>query len=330
MAIGKIGDFKRIMMLIASNEVAGLRRLIAAALKRGTSAQSIAKLIEKAIDGLYSPRGGFSQRELDIAFLVKAIGGPRLLYTLQKSHGLASASTIHRKHQIPRLLPSIGEPTPSEIGSNMSCLLDPKIKPPPPSYLGCIPGNVAAFDGIAIESKCRYCPKRNCIMGLCREHSYKVDTRVTSLESIENVRTALFTDKSVCFGSDATVVAIAPYARDDHYSPIPLIISPSDKTEKAEALARWIRVFLDTFREHEFGEKVVGPIWALASDGDSTFRRARHILCMVEPLNPDSQLGTKLSGMLGLNLFTSVEGITGTCDPKHIFKHLLNVALTYV
>ncbi|KAF8153114.1 hypothetical protein B0H34DRAFT_800363 [Crassisporium funariophilum] len=88
-----LSDYKHIMMLIGSNEVAGLHRLIAASLWRGTSPAVIVLLIEQSLAGLYSPSGGFSKPNLDIAFLVKSIGGPWLLYTLQKSHGLASLTT---------------------------------------------------------------------------------------------------------------------------------------------------------------------------------------------------------------------------------------------
>lgn len=100
-AARKVQDYKCIMMLIASNEIAGIRRLIAASLRHGCSARSIVILIEQAIEGLYSPRGGFSDCDLNIAFLVKAIGGPCLLYALQKSHGLASDSAVRRNHKIP-------------------------------------------------------------------------------------------------------------------------------------------------------------------------------------------------------------------------------------
>lgn len=102
---------------------------------------------------------------------------------------------------------------------------------------------------------------------------------------MEQVRGALAEAKKskskVCFGSEATVVAIAPYAQDDYYTPVPIVVSPSDKTEKAPELAVWMQTVLDTWKTHEFGEKVNGPIWALASDGDSTYRAAKHIICMV-------------------------------------------------
>lgn len=213
------------MMLIASQEVAGLRRLIAAALRGGHSAQAIVTLIQRSIDSLYTPRGGFSNQDLDIAFLVKAIGGPCLLYALQKSHGLASETIIRHKLQIPRLLPSIGEPTPDDLIKNLNTFIDPDIRPPPPRYPKGIPGNILMFDGLAIESKCRYCSHRGHVMGLCREHLRNVDTKVTDCESDKKIRTALFQEsdpnKKVCFGSDATVVAIAPYTRKDHYTPVP-------------------------------------------------------------------------------------------------------------
>ena len=164
-------------------------------------------------------------------------------------------------------------------------------------------------------------------MGLCREHVNNVNTEVTDLESIEKIRTALFNnsdnDIKVCFGGDATVVAIAPYARNDHYSPVPIVLSPSDKTEKADQLAGWIRKsVLDPFAQHPFGQNLIGSIWSLASDGDSTFRRARQIICMQKPLDPLSDLGKKLCEISGLNVYTSIEGITGSCDPKHIFKRM--------
>ena len=41
---------------------------------------------------------------------------------------------------------------------------------------------------------------------------------------------------------------------------------------------------------------------------------------MTTPLDLQSDLGKELSGLLGLNLFTSRDVMLGTCDPKHIMK----------
>jgi len=101
------------------------------------------------------------------------------------------------------------------------------------------------FNGLAIESKCQYCSLRSHVIGLCHEHSKNVDTKVTNCKSIEKIQTALFQeldpDKRVCFVSDAIILAIAPYARTDHYTPIPIVLMPSDKTKTGDKLAAWIR-----------------------------------------------------------------------------------------
>ena len=280
-------------MLLGTHDIPGLWRLLTVALHRGISARGLVLRLQQAIDGVYRPRGGFNQRDHDISFLVKAIAGPRLLYALQKSHGLASTSTVQRNTTVPRLLPSIGVPSKEEIDSNISAFLNPSVKPPPKSPL---PGNILMFDGIALESKCRYCSCRDSVVGLCREHSQNVDPRVRSFKAIDDIHAALFDfadddEKKVCFGSDATVVALAPYAQDNHYNPVPLVVSASDKTKKGDQIVRWIQVLIDQYNNHIFGKVLHGPIFSIGSDGDASFRKARHIICIRTPINPASELG---------------------------------------
>jgi hypothetical protein len=116
------------------------------------------------------------------------------------------------------------------------------------------------------------------------------------------------------------MLAIAPYAQEGHYNPIPLAVSPSCKHEKGVALAEWLQTALNTYAIHEYGAVVNGDIWSIGSDGDSTFHFAKHKICMVKLIEENSPLGDLLSPLLGLNLYRSKEGIIGTCDPKHIFK----------
>ena len=330
----KLGDHNRILMLLSANDIVGVRHLLSVALQQGASAQTICGVLECAISDLYHPRGRFTQREFDISFMVKSLGSPCLLYALQQSHGLASWRTVRRHVKIPKLITSISVPTSDEISQNISSFYDPSIKPhAKPTQGGLLEGNVAMFDGIALETICRYCPEQDSILGLCQEHSHRVNTKVDSVESVEEVHTALAepkdSDLKVCFGSEATVVAIAPYTQDDYYTPVPIVASPSDKMEKVPELAKWMQTVLDGWRDHEFGEKVNGPIWALASDGDSTCA-AKHIICMVKKVDQNSPLGKILSSLFGLNCWTSAEGATSTCDPKHIFKHFATLLQSIV
>ncbi|KAH6906289.1 hypothetical protein BKA70DRAFT_1497863 [Coprinopsis sp. MPI-PUGE-AT-0042] len=187
-------------------------------------------------------------------------------------------------------------------------------------------GNTLIFDGIALEARCSYCPKRDKVLGLCREHSHRVNTSVEGLEAIETIREFLNepkgSPKKVCFACEATIVAIAPYADSNYYTPIPIVSSPSDKTEKGEELVEWIKMVIKAWKEHPQGEKLHGPLWTIGSDGDSSYRLAKHIYTILEG---ESVQGKELAGNVlalleGLNLLMSKDGVVGTCDPKHIFK----------
>ncbi|KAK7036907.1 hypothetical protein R3P38DRAFT_3311621 [Favolaschia claudopus] len=264
-------------------------------------------------------------RELAV-FRTKAIGGPRLLYALQKSLGLASVSTIMRHHRIPKLIPSIGTPNKKEITSNIRSFFTPEIKPLP-SFPNCsqLPGNVMMFDGVSLNPFLRYCAQRNAILGLCREHSKRVNTKVESLESLEIVRKALAeTDKKsetrVCYGSDATVVAIAPYANEKHYTAVPIVASPTDKSESGLAFAEWLEIVLEAWRTDPNGEAMYGPIWSIESDGDGVFRLAKFTICMVQEVDRNSPLGRILEGCLGINRYTSKHGVIPGSDLKHVAK----------
>jgi hypothetical protein len=286
----------------------------------------ILAILERALRKLYRVRGGFNKRELDISFLVKAIGGPKLLYALQKSLGLASVSTIRRNHQVPKLVASIGTPTKEEIHSNIGAFFNPDIKLAP-AFPSCseLPGNVLMFDGVALETRLRYGPERDAILGLCREHSNRVNTKVESLESLEAVRKALAeTDKKsetrVCYGSDATVVAVAPYANEKNYTAVPIVASPTDKTETGADFAQWLQTVLEAWRLDPNGEKMHGPIWSIESDGDNVFRLAKFVVCMVKRVDSDSELGKILDKCLGINKYTSEHGAIAGSDLKHVGK----------
>ena len=131
------------------------------------------------------------------------------------------------------------------------------------------------FDGIPLETRCCWHFKHDHIIRLCCKHSHNVDTKLVNFNSLEKIHTAHFEATNdttkVCFGADATIVAVAPYAQNDHYSPVPIVASPSDKTEKGINLAEWVQTVLNTWEKHDLGAKTNGSIWALASDGDSAF-----------------------------------------------------------
>ena len=326
----KINDHQRLTMLLSTHDVKRVRQLLAVALRRGSSPRYLMGRLERAISGLYNARGlggKFSQRELHIALLAKAHGGPRLLYALNKSHGLPSPSTVNESFDVPCLLPCIKMPCAQDVHVNADSLLSPHIKPAAPSYPS---SNKQAgvewmVDDVSTDEKGRYIPKYNAIGGICRQHVAK--TKVTDIQEVTDVKSvAESVNTGKChFGKDATVAAIAPYGRTDYYGATPLIASPTCKNEDGISLSIWLRACMRGYNTHKYGRARQGPIWALASDGEASFRKAKFELCMTHQIPRDSELGLHLYQMSGMNVQCGEDGIISTCDPKHVFKRMLIV-----
>jgi hypothetical protein len=305
-------------MLLAQHKIAGVSRLLSVAIRNGASIESVCVKLHHAITGVYSPKSGWTSRELDVAFLVKAIGGPRLLYTLQKAEGYPSLSTLRRRRPIRPLRVSVAIPNQAEIKQNITLLFGDGGRVPPTSLEV---GQVVVIDGAAIEEAIRYDFQEKKLLGLCREHSEHLKTEVNTVEDLQNVSDALFgPERTSHRGKDATVLGLAPITDKENYHVTPLVLSASCKAETGNDLASWVGSFIDYYHDHPDGARRHGKINTLATDGESSFRKLRFLLCLTETVDINSELGKKLSGLPGLNLSTGRRGIIGTCDPKHVVK----------
>lgn len=212
-------DYQRMVKMLIEHDIKNLRQLLAVAARRGASPEELIARLQFAIDGKYQATGGYTQKELEVAFLVKALGGPRLLYALNHSHGLPSVRTVGRKFPTLQLHPCIGQPQPHEIDDNITSMFHPSVRPLPPLLSSGKPsGHTLMTDGIAINELCRYCAKRGAVAGLCREHASVVQSswHIPTMEAIMKIEKDLFGEVRKCHvGKEATVWGVAPYARTD-------------------------------------------------------------------------------------------------------------------
>ena len=290
------------MTILATHDFANLQRMLSVALFHGSPPDAIIGQLQRVFNGLYAPHTRYTDHDIDLAFIAKSLGYPCLLYALQKGKDFVSECTVQCHRPIPKLHASIGIPSAHDCDKKLDAVMKTETRPPAQSCPGLsdqggqhrtLPGNILMFDGIALEGHCCYCPKRDSVLGFCREHEKTVYRKCDSVEAIQKLKD-LVNEGKLCFGSDATVVAIAPYTETDHYTPVPIILSPTDKTEKGEDMMIWIQKVLDSWEKHQFGAQINGPIWAIASDGDPSFRLAKHLLCMTTDLDMTSPLGQKL------------------------------------
>ena len=300
--------------MLSKNRIAGVSRILSIALRNGASAEAICDKLQAAISGTYTPRSGWTQREFDVAFLIKALGGPRLLYTLQVAEGYPSLTTLRRHKKIPEIVISPGVPDTTEFTPNITSFLGNRLPPSDPRL-----GQVIMIDGVALEEVIHFDLGQNCLLGLCREHSQDIKKIIDTVGDIDNVKHML--DSGKCHrGKDGTVLAIAPITDSKDYYPVPLVVSPSCKTETGDQLVEWVGSFINAYREHPDGEPRHGPIHILATDGESSFRKLRATLGLRQLLDQHSPMGNILYQLPGLNLYTGLHGLLTTSDPKHIIK----------
>jgi len=92
-------DYKRMVALIAKNDISRLDVLFTNCIKRGKSTRAICETLSRAIDGSYHHKR-FSEKSKDIGVLVLKIGGPRLVYVFNKLNLIPSLDIIRRHCQL--------------------------------------------------------------------------------------------------------------------------------------------------------------------------------------------------------------------------------------
>ena len=311
----RLADYERLFQHIAVSDYKNVSQVLQVALKNGSSPAAVITKLQLAIEKKYTPHPGIDEFTLDLGCLVKAIGGTKLLFALNRALALPSYRTIGRHRKVPQLIPTILAPSCNDASMNISTFFDQQERSP-----SALAGHSIMIDGVALEERCRYFHPTDSVIGLCREHAGRLDLRVQSAQSILAIEEAIHTEKPRAhYASEATVVAIAPF-RLSGYSAVPFALSGSCKAESGEGMAKWVADMIHTWNNHPDGMAAHGPIWSFATDGEATMRTCRFILCMSRKLAATDPLQSFLQNLTGLNLFTGENNVTMTCDPKHIFK----------
>ncbi|KIK79957.1 hypothetical protein PAXRUDRAFT_159904, partial [Paxillus rubicundulus Ve08.2h10] len=90
--VNRLGDLKRLIMAVATSDHPHISHLVSVTLQQGASWRAIVRMLEGAVEKLSSSRG-YSDKDFQIAWLVKVLGGPKLHYALHHALGIPSLST---------------------------------------------------------------------------------------------------------------------------------------------------------------------------------------------------------------------------------------------
>ncbi|KAF8153087.1 hypothetical protein B0H34DRAFT_677283 [Crassisporium funariophilum] len=150
----RVTEGQQLVMLMSKHKIASVSRILSVALRNGASPAAIHEKLEMAISGAYTPQSKWTNRELDVAFLIKLAAGLRLLYTLQRKDGYPSQTTLYCRKNIPKLRMSVGIPNAIKINKNIETFLGSITGRQCPETLS--RGQTVMIDGLALEEVPRY------------------------------------------------------------------------------------------------------------------------------------------------------------------------------
>ncbi|KAJ7046401.1 hypothetical protein C8F04DRAFT_1227534 [Mycena alexandri] len=311
----RIESYRTLVDVISSNDVPGLSRLLSTAKKEGWSASKTTDMAWLAIRGFYHARN-YTGLDKDLATLVYEYGGDSLLHALHKSPlALPTRFAIADVRSKVSLRITVGNVKMQDILQNIEMLFKDIDVGESGKVL-----HTLSQDEIAGDGRLCYLEATDEIAGLC-EHAaaeletFKMGSDLTAIHAV----TKAVRDGRVHVGKEFSVAAISRHAPTE-YGAKPIFLMPTCKHSSWQTAAMNLQMFVAGWKLSPYGEEMHGPLAAIASDGDPNRTAAMHLICMQREVKPGDPLYEYVSGLPGLNLFTSADFLTEEFDPKHNWK----------
>lgn len=307
--LANLEDHNSLVMTLSQADIPWLCQLLKTALHNGASICTIIRMIKDALERGYQPH---TAEVNDLVLLVYCLSGSNLLYALSKRLALPSLHTLHTKMSFIKVTPTIGCISVETIKKNtQDVVIAPYLQAGPFIHQGVS----FLINEMALEEAAVYLPRANGVSGLCWTHSHLINPTLYNYQSTINIATSLKSGK-IHLAKEVTVVDVHIFGEDGLY---PLLAAPTCKSENAADMEFVFDTVIDGWWMAG-GEWDIGPLWSLATDGDTTRRKAGHRVFLKKWLPIMSPLYGVLSNLPGMNLYTGDEDVTLDFDYKHIIK----------
>ncbi|KAJ6629990.1 hypothetical protein B0H10DRAFT_2160337 [Mycena sp. CBHHK59/15] len=304
-----LDEFADVIQFIGKNShaIPALHRLLANATEYGWSANRILEHCKLAVQGKYTARN-YTQYEIDLAILLFELGGGGAIYAMNHSiFALPSRNTIQPYRREANLMPSTNGVRVAEIAGNISALFGPwqshngetSVGAPVdgPSGAPAIFGHTLSFDEIATERKIDYMPETDEMGGFCLEHLPALDTiKVGKDTQTVEAAVAAVREGKIHISHETSVGAISCLS-ETGYGARPVFMGSSCKTGTWKDCLRTMEIVLEVWKRSIHGERLHGPVLAIASDGDAKRRLALFMMCMHSEILPGNLLYMQPSGI---------------------------------
>ncbi|KAF8324358.1 uncharacterized protein EI90DRAFT_3146928 [Cantharellus anzutake] len=316
MALGRktraIDEHKRLLMIVSSGDV------------KQADAVIIMELFMKAAKKVYAARS-FTEQEMELGLLFLRLGGTQLASIAHNALGTPAVTTLRHNRPTEPLRVSTRLPTAHELHHNLSVSQvagtfgsGDHIE----QHNDILGAYILMFDEIKIEEVSRYDPSTNNIVGVCHEHSSGFALEYASTDEADRLFEGV-RDGAVHLAVEATIGAVGSLSSSARiYGSHPILISPTCKRENASSHAKLIEVVIEACRND-----LKGPLYSLASDGESRRGAALAQITLKEPLSDTSPIYPLLSPLPLFNHLVGKHDITCDKDYKHLFKRLCTLTL---
>lgn len=84
--------YKRIVMMVGTEDIPGIKRVFGQALRKGRSVHALLALLASTVDGHYRARTAYDEKDLYLPTVVMKIGGPSLMHVLHQAADMPGVS----------------------------------------------------------------------------------------------------------------------------------------------------------------------------------------------------------------------------------------------
>jgi len=319
----KLDDFKALMINMVGNNIPRIQQILRQGMKRGRSIEYTNKLLHKAREGLYRPKG-YNDEDLDLAIINYKIGGSRVAYANNhsNSHGGASQSTVKRRAYVPRFLPISSDILHATVMENfMRFMFNDKAT----SELdkGTKVLYTMMIDDVKTERRLRVDEATGEVIGLCYHACVNdISTKVRSKEDCIAIRDAVNAGDAH-YGTEMTTIAFGANREKEYHPTIVACSAGCLNNDPAERTKKLLEMCLTIYIRNPKGQKLRGTLSTIQPDGAIAFVRIGHQLFFKEPMQKSHPLYEKLSKLPLFCLYSAIgeiERVTMGCEEKHVFK----------
>ena len=93
-------NWERLARHISVCDYKNVNTVLSVAMKNGSSPSAMVTKLSNTVQGLYTPHPTATQFDIDLAYLMQSIGGPRLLFAMNSTFNLPSYRSLMRRQKV--------------------------------------------------------------------------------------------------------------------------------------------------------------------------------------------------------------------------------------